>query len=268
LPEEAEKGRHRVQIDLHDVEATLERLVPHADDDIRHLTQEVHNDFNQLTNYVKLVYGKDEYKKIYDIIQNKFKDVKDIKAFTIASYVAGCSSHIHGKDGEAAVISQICAGGFQNPEYPEHHPYTIYTGEYSHGRFSFFKQVDGSTDECRKTALIYVNFTSEKTFPGFCEGEIKDFQNAGIDTVIIKGLNGRKPITFYKNELNILNVKRRKSGCGGGNGGNGGNGGGGNGGGGNGTTSNTNMGAIAAIIIVVIVIIILFLIIFSRNKRM
>ena len=260
-PQEAEKGRHKIQIDLKDVERILDHLASNCNIKLKDLEGEVRNDFEQFISYVKVLYGKDEYTKVYRIIEQKFGSFSKFDPLTVGSYIAGCSSGIHGRDGSSAIISQICAGSLPNPNYPTEYPYTIVTGEYKNGRFTFTKQVDGSTEESRKHALIYVNFSNEKNFPGFCSSEISTLQNnLGIEKCTIKGYSAdwKKPVQFYRHSFNVQDVKKRKGKCDGDKDDH-------DDKGSTGSSNGTAAGLAALIIIIIIILLLLF--VFARNKR-
>lgn len=255
----AEKGRHRTKIDLTELERILDNLAQNHSYHLKDMPQHVKNDLNAFIGNIQYLYGKDEYRKIYKMIEEKFKGIK-LEPATVGAFLAGCSSHIHGKNGEAAINSYLCAGSIQNPDYPTEIKQTIIMANYSAGRFVFTKMVDGCDDDAKKIALIYVNFSTEKKFPGFCGSESKSLKDLGIERVVIMGINpdSGKYVRFYKQELNLDDVKKRKGNCE-----NGGN----NDNDHKNSSSSNNAGAIAAVIVIIIVILLIFFIILARNRK-
>ena len=73
--QEIEKGSHKKQIDLYEVERLLDRLLLNNHVKWKDISGELKNDWEQFIGYVKILYGKDEYNRFYDLIRSKFKDI-------------------------------------------------------------------------------------------------------------------------------------------------------------------------------------------------
>jgi hypothetical protein len=131
---------------LADIQASVARLRHNSDKLINNLSSDLQDDFNSIITYINLLYGKEEYNQLYQIIKSFFGSLNKPKPGTIGAHFWGC---FVAAENSSSPCSIICAGSVPPP--PETGfpfcKYTVYTAFKQHNRYMFKKQYDAGTSD-------------------------------------------------------------------------------------------------------------------------
>jgi len=162
------KGKKAQKVNLENLENLIIRLSRHAHLKINDLNGKLKKDHHKLVNYVELLYGNEHYHVLIDLIKKHFSKYKNPVPGTIAAYAYGCNAKTKGLGSEC---SSLCASSIKMNNDPNFCDFPVINAFYKDDQFNF-QTVDGIGSG--HEAVIHVEYSSLKTFPGFNEHE-KDF---------------------------------------------------------------------------------------------
>lgn len=171
-------------ISIEDLRNKLANLKANANVKIRKLSGQLKEDFDSLAQYVAWIYNTESYPLLYAEIQNYFSPDDTYYPGTIGAYCGGCL--VKRKDGLLTRgCTVICAGSIPPPyEDPDWDfcsdlvIWAVYNGEAF--EFTTLNEVDNEKDD---KAIIFIEYNSLDSFPGFSEEEKKTLREHGINQV-------------------------------------------------------------------------------------
>ena len=182
-----------VRVNISEISHVLDSLKIYHDKPISALDVKHRKIFDQLVKAICSLYDTSSYDELYQLIQDKFRDIVPIPG-TIGAYCTGCK-----KRGDGSV-NTVCSHVFTDSGIKDDSHMcqqnvilAIYTNDGF--RITPLKKAETNND----TAYIFCNFSSIEDFPGFSESEKKVLNNLGITNIY---LNGYTSATEYVELIN------------------------------------------------------------------
>jgi len=217
------KGDSEVmRIDIDSLETMLGNLRNHCDDYIKHLTGSTKEHFDQMVDYVHILYDSNSYHVLYDLVKKHFGDLNHVHPGTVGAYFGGCIGETSGSV-DIPGCSVVCAGSMPQPKDVDNWSfcnYTVIWGQYADYKFHFSELHHG---EEYGYAVVFVNFWSNHSFPGLSDYEKDQIKKMGVEYVVLMGYgddgkdyteltDGAVPLDHIKPRVHVEPVKNDKDG--------------------------------------------------------
>jgi len=164
------------------------------------LTGELKEDYLQLLRYVELLYGNEYYNILIDLIKNNFHFKGQIKPYTIAAYMTGCTINSNLENNSCSIL---CSSGIKYPnengesDFCDH---PVISAKFDSNKSIFTFLCTEGEDSKDRIAFVNTEYTSIRTFPGFNNYEKNWLKQKGFERVYLYGtINHKKYINLYDN---------------------------------------------------------------------
>lgn len=177
-----------LKISMVDLRQRLQRLREIHQLNIRTLTGDDKDVFEQITHYVSILYDTEYYPVIHRMITEVFGDLTSVQPGTVGAYFAGCllNTSFNDKPG----CSVICASSAPPPEGTQSWRFcdhcVIWAVYGPDGKF-MFTELNSVPD--KTNCYVFIQYDDLKKFPKFSEAEVKALMDYGEGDGKIKNIN-------------------------------------------------------------------------------